>query len=47
MWKNGKFEGTGHLSWENYTYEGNFSAGKFEGHGKLTFKQGTYTGKFK
>jgi hypothetical protein len=46
MWKEGKFEGSGWLNWEDYCYEGMFSAGCFQGHGRLQFKEGVYVGKF-
>ena len=35
MWKEGKFDGKGKLTWSNYTYEGDFKEGYFEGYGKL------------
>lgn len=46
MWMNGKFHGRGKLTYNNWTYDGDFSYGLAEGLGSIYLPETTYIGRF-
>ena len=47
MWKNGKFNGKGKLTFDMYLYEGDFVEGVFHGHGSLKTEGMNFMGIFR